>query len=75
MTEIRKGWPWGRALPARVSWYQRALSSERPRDKPGASNGSEHQDNDEVGRAEADHASNSTPAGINPTSAGDGDRR
>ena len=26
MTERLPGWPWGRALPARVSWYREALA-------------------------------------------------
>lgn len=34
MTEHVKGWPWGRALPARVGWFREALALQRARPKP-----------------------------------------
>lgn len=75
MTERMPGWPWPNALPARVSWYREALALQAPRSKPSRGNSHSSQDHDEVGRAEVDHASNSTPAGIRPTSIGDGESR
>lgn len=52
MTEVRKGVPWGRALPSGVSWFREALALQRPRREPGNKDADRQDSEHHVGSGE-----------------------